>query len=289
MRGFIHTAQARGFAPLADGTFVTSGWDGRVLRWPGEFGSARLVGEFDGRAPEICVHPDRSRAYVGVPKGVLVVPVEGDPHAIVLGKDEDVEAIACDGELLVVGTDKNRVVAFSTADHDEVWSTKLGDPAALCFRADGTLLVGDEHGTLRGIDRSGQIVWTRREHRDLVDKLPHGNPHCNVFALAASPTSWVSACNDDSVRLFDGETRRRRFLVDGGIFNGIAFSPDGTRLAFAGSHEFCLFDATHGEHLLTVPVSEFPGADELTRPCFAGDGRILVGAENGAIFEVALT
>ncbi len=290
--GQVHTGQVRGFVPLADGTVISGGWDGRVLAWsPGE-PAARLITKFGRRVEELVASADGRHAWVGGDHAVWRVDAAAATVHLAL-PGEDVEALAVDDHGDVVcATNRDRVVRIGEGGAP-VWSVAVADPSALVVRADGVIVVGTEAGRLVGLDPAdGRERWNRHEHgRDLIDTGPYGNPHCTVVGLARAGDTWWSGCNDDTLRWMAGTTevrRVRRFLVDLGLFNGVVASPDGALVAATGSGYLHLFDARRGEHLRSLPRTEFPGADSLTRLAFVDADRLWVGSERGAMFEVTL-
>ncbi|MCL9812294.1 PQQ-binding-like beta-propeller repeat protein [Natranaeroarchaeum aerophilus] len=70
-------------------------------------------------------------------------------------------APAADGNLVVVTTGE-LLVGLSTATGERLWSVRLdGEPAADPVLVSGTVLVGDDAGTVHAFDRSGTPKWHR--------------------------------------------------------------------------------------------------------------------------------
>lgn len=289
-RGEVHSEHVMGIAPLPDGTTLTCAWDGRLLRWPPEFGAAALVLHHKQRLTSLVTDPAGTTAYAGADGHVFVVDLlTSTPRTIELG-DARVEDLALAGDLLHVAAGEH-VHTFATDDLHSVAQVAVGDdPTALALTAEGTLIVGTEHGLLLEIDTRHQIVWSRAEFgRDLIDKDPHGSPHRTVVGIAVHAGRFAAACNDDTLRVFDhaGPRRTLRLMTATGLFNNCDLSPDGRLVAVTDSG-LTVFDATTGASLVELSITAFPGADELTVFTFTAPRRALVGARNGSLFAVTL-
>jgi WD40 repeat protein len=289
-RGEVHTEQITGIAPLPDGSTITAGWDGRLLRWPPEFGAAELLLHNEQRLT--CLAVAGATAYAGADERVCVVDLASAIARAIDLQGARAEDLSLAPGLLHVATSTGEVRAFTTADLSRLGAVRVAREAtALARTADGTLLVGTDGGLLLELDPAGQVLWSRDEFgRDLIDKDPHGDPHRTVVAIAIHGARFAAAANDDTLRVFDhaGHRRTLRLLTDTGIFNNCEFTPDGRLIGVTASGGLAVFDATTGALLVHLRTDAFPGADELTVFTFTATRRALVGARNGALFEVTL-
>ncbi len=285
--GEVHTEHVTGIVPLANGDTLTTGWDGRLLRWSPEFGMAEQLLRHDRRLTCLAVQDDS--AYAGADERLFVVDL-ATRETRKLSLRNRVEDLIVTPETIHLVTTRGHLLSFATADLSPRGDVALGgDATALARTGDGTLLVGTEDGALLEVD-DGQISWSRSEFgRDLIDKAPHGNPHRTVVGLSVHAGRFVAAAGDDTLRVFDhaGHRRTLRLMTDCGLFNNCEFSPDGRTVGVTASG-LTVFDANTGALLVHIPVRSFPGADELTIFTFTSPRRALAGACNGGLFEVTL-
>lgn len=286
--GEVHTEHITGIVPLASGDTLTSGWDGRLLRWSPEFGMAAQLFRHDRRLTCLAIHGDT--AYAGADERLFVVDL-ATRETRKLELPHRVEDLLVTAETIHLATTRGHLLSFATTDLDPRGDVALdGDATALARTGDGTLLVGTEDGALLEVDSAGQISWSRSEFgRDLIDKDPHGNRHRTVVGLSVHAGRFAAAAGDDTLRVFDhaGHRRTLRLMTDCGLFNNCEFSPDGRTVGVTASG-LTVFDANTGALLVQIPVNAFPGADELTILSFTGPRRVLAGACNGGLFEVTL-
>ncbi len=139
--------------------------------------------------------------------------------------DAEVVAVSPAGQLVAAGDGEGRVRVFSTADGEEAAVLRRGAVAirSLAFSNDGTRLgTGDAGGS--------SAVWDV-ESRGLVS-VGHGSPY-EVYALAFSPDDTLLASTGRKiVRLWNVATGRPGLAIESGDYLvGLAFSPDGGRLA----------------------------------------------------------
>ena len=110
------------------------------------------------------------------------------------------------------------------------------------------------------------------------------------FALHGN--TLASAATDHTVRLYDVSgampVTKKRILTAASLFNNVAFSPSGARLFAPNSYGLEVYDAVMGTLLLKIDRTAFADADELTRVTPLSEEKLLVGAENGNVYEVTL-
>jgi WD40 repeat protein len=298
---------------LQGGRIVTASWDGRVLAWKPEGGIAETLADRGHRVDSIAVTPDGSAVYFTNEKSLLRVAVAVDSKSppkttyVVGGEDveedlaeamPDIEATAATKGRVAWGADGSihiadaggREVAAVQAPHD-----------VLVFDDAGNVYGGGENGTLACVAQDGTIRWSRVEHGiDVLNGQLHGNPHRNCAALHARGSLLASLASDNTVRVFDGPSgeRKLRYFRDVGIFNGIAISPSEKLLAFTSGSTLEVVDIATVKTVCLLDAGTWPaGARGLgglfSRPSLMAiawiDGdTLLVGAETGALFRVAL-
>jgi WD40 repeat protein len=154
------------------------------------------------------------------------------------------------------------------------------------------VLFGTANGGIGEIDSKGKVTWAKREHGlDLIDKDPLGTPHRDVVGLDTHGTLFASLSNDDTLRIFELKSKKRRLraLVDGSLFNNCVFSPDGKWVAASCSAGLNLFDTTTGERLCELTVTAFKGSTSRTIVAFSGPRELLLGTENGNIYRISFS
>jgi WD40 repeat protein len=285
----IHTGQVRGVHHRPDGSFITCGWDGRLIAWKANGSPDRLLHQVDGRMTEMTVH--QSTLYVVGAETILCFEVESG--ALLCSRKEKAESIAVsrDGKVLAAGYYGGALRTFNTVDLSPIKeiSTGKAEVSSLSALADGWLM-GTDDGRVMGLSLDLDVRWTLARHgRDLVEGEPMGNPHKTVMWVESFDGGFISAATDHTVRLWTPDQRQvKRWLSGSGLFNNATVSTAGDRVAVVSSWTLDVFDAKTGETLVHMGRVNFPGVDELTRASWRNDHEILVGAENGNVYLVSL-
>ena len=295
----LHTGQARGFAVLRDGRFFSCGWDGRLLLWDGAH--AKLVHKLEHRMTEIVLSPNEHYVLVLHNQGALCFDVTtltllGDyAPKISNASTTNPESLGVSGDVVAVGHYGGFVRTFTLPVLEPRGEVSLGknEVSALVGTGDGGFICGTDDGRVARISPSLEVEWSIADHgRDLVEGEPMGNPHKTVAAVALHGGTLASTATDESVRVYDVSGARpvpkKRVLTHAGLFNNVTFSPSGARVVCPSSWGFEVYDATMGTLLCKLARDAFDGADELTRAAPVDEDTILVGAENGNVYEVKL-
>jgi WD40 repeat protein len=289
----MHTGQVRGFAILKSGRFFTCGWDGRLLVW--DASGTRLVHQTEERMTDVALTADERHVLVLVGrKGLLcfdaqTLAITGQYlPKITNASTTNPESLAVNGDVAAVGHWGGFVRTFTIPTLEQRGEVSLGKPEieALAPLADG-FVCGTDDGRVVALSGALETLWTLAGNgRDLVDSDDRA---ASVSALAVHDKTIATG---QSARLYDvsGATPvlEKRIVTHGGLFNNLAFSPSGARLFVPTSWSFEVYDTTIGTLLAKLDRKEFPGADQLTRAAPISEDEILVGAENGSIYQVTL-
>ena len=178
-----------------------------------------------------------------------------------------------DGRLVVsAGYHDPKVRIWDTASATESRSSSnpLGSSSGVTFTPDGqTLAAQGSFNSLRIWDvATGRVIGTVRKRRARIGPV----------WLSASGQGLVAAVGfDGKVRILDLASHRERVTLAGYYHGwGMAFSPDGSRLAACGSEsKIRLFESSSGKELATLP-----GAPRCIL-AFSPDCRLLAQSNDG--------
>ncbi len=295
----LHTGQSRGFAVLRDGRFFSCGWDGRLLLW--DHGDARLIHKTEHRMTEMVLSKGDRYLLVMHSEGVMCFDVAtltllgSYAPKITNASVTNPESLGVSGDIVAVGHWGGSVRTFALPVLEPRSEVSLGknEVSALVGTGDGGFICGTEDGRVVRLSPKLEIGWTLNDHgRDLVEGEPMGNPHRTVAFLALHDKTLATMGTDDTVRLYDvsgpSPVAKKRILTDSGLFNNVVFSPNGARVFAPGGSGVEVYDRATGSLLAKVERAAFPGADSITRVGVMRDDAILVGAENGNVYEVSL-
>jgi len=135
--------------------------------------------------------------------------------------------------------------------------------------ADGTLYLGDWHGTLHAVDPSGQTKWTFTTRREI-----HSSP-----AVAADGTVYIGS-RDHRLYAVDPQGHQRwQFVTGGWVDSSPAIAADGT-LCFGSWDKSFYALKPDGSRAWT-----FPTEGEIdSSPLIGADGHIYFGSHDGKIY-----
>jgi WD40 repeat protein len=300
-----HYDHVKGIGVLPNGEgVITSGWEGRVLRWSPEGGLATTLYDRKERVDWLAMTPNGERAYFDDEKNVRMIDTATGEVSIIVGGEKvekdlakhmpEVKSVAASDDLLVWGDNNGFVHIVNAKTGEETASVQIGDDDVESVAIDqvGNVYGGLENGTIACIDeKSGTKKWSRVEHgRDVLDGELHGNPHRNVAYLHAQGRQLASLASDHTVRVFDGPTgeRKLRCYRNVGIFNHVRISPDNSRIAFTYNNDLEVWRIEDGKMECSVDELPTSGESEPTAVAWVNDRELLVGTEGGAIYRVTL-
>ncbi|MFM8890025.1 MAG: WD40 repeat domain-containing serine/threonine protein kinase [Planctomycetia bacterium] len=224
--------------------------DGRLVS-ASEDGTARVWNLASQAAGSTLVHPARVNAAVFGPGGTIVTG-------------------GVDGLVRIWDPQAGHEIGRLRGHSDGIWSVAiLGDGRIVTGSADTTARIWDPAASAEPVVRCGSGVL--------------------AVAVATPGTTMATGHADGSVGLWDLATLRqiRRITVGAGRVNGVAFSPDGGRLAAACQDGFVHVVALRSDRRDPVvgPTAEItakPTAGVTTRPeanvTIAGSGRPIYAA-----------
>ena len=184
---------------------------------------------------------------------------------------------------LVFSPDSKWIVSASGDKTLRIWNTETGQTIhtleghtkpvhCVAVSTDGQWVAsGSEDNTVK--------IWDTNTGKELRTLKGHRAP---VQGVSVNPAGHIaSASRDGSIRIWNAITGDplRRIWVGYQVFD-VAFSPDGTRVASAEHHSFCVqvWDVTTGEHIFTIKAHIL----RVTNVEFSPDGKwIASGSHDG--------
>jgi WD40 repeat protein len=322
---FAHTRKLIAIVPCS-ADVITVDWDGTFGRFD-LAGRGSLLAALGG-TPE-CAVLANDELFVGMRDAVRVLDVAtGTVKREIADRHDDValdangRVLACSHRTSVVFRD-----AATLAPLGAPVEVGAGSVNAIAALPDGRFVVGTERGEL-AILASTNGAWARTWHLHAHgrDRLERGNPHADVCSLVVSRdgSRFVSAATDRTVRVWDVRdsagptpmlrrpltrpteelrrpltrpTEELRIAEDFGLFNRLALSPDGRRLAIPTSAGLLVYALDEGNGpiadedprlVLREPWDGRFAGKQLTVATFVGERELVVGTEAGAVFRVSL-
>jgi WD40 repeat protein len=270
---FVHPGPASTLAFSPDGTLLAVGADDGTVRVWDAGGKARV--EFAvtrSRIRSLAFSPDARRVAVGDSGGLTAL--WDWPAGRVLpcyGSEYDITALAFNGDgTLLASGGRGIVNLWDAATGRHVLGMAYGDyVGALAFAADGRglAIVSRSDGVHFVTIGEGPGFRTLRGQATPVTKLVFSHDGRRVAAMAHD---WQVTCWDAA----SGRLLRRFSPPAGAIADnaGLAFSPDGSRLAFASGQAARLWEVDTGREVGNWELP--PGY--IDTPRFYGPGRLLL-------------
>jgi len=193
----------------------------------------------------------RPRAPLGraaAPGRRVQAPAEPDPARAAANT-----VFTPDGTALVTAGPDDQVRLWDVATGRQRGRLRYGRPIEVAaLSPDGTSIVVAGRG-------QAPRVWDLASGRELILRLAPADEWNGATALAYSPDSRLLAVGvRDTVRLVYAQSGEQRATLPRlpGTVRGLAFSPDGTRLAEVGDHDGIHFwDVATGHTTTTVPAA----------------------------------
>lgn len=220
----------------------------------------------------------RRRAYISLEdqdrKTQAIVCLDLDTRRELLRNDQATAwhtlEVSPDGGQLLASQWGGGIMAVETATLRELFPKCAFSPVFPNPAADRSFRVA-----FRSLHDGSGLLHDLRDGRTLLEPAQHEGL-INGHELSPDGGTMVTGSQDGTARLWDMHMRRTEDgLIDtGGPVELLSLSPDGRRLAVAGSRQIRLYDPATGD-LMAAPVKE---PDHVPFVAFSQDGRFLTSA-----------
>ena len=277
---------------------ITADWDGQVIVWSDP---PRTLVELGVTVESGARVPGTNQLILGTRKGLRLI--DATTGEVVAQTEERAdEVVPLDAARIAhrVGDHVGFAALPSLAPEGEPVAIGTDTINALALVPGEGVLTGNEHGqvcfvaTARAAEDGAPVrTWARADHG--ADRLSRGGSHRDVASIAWDPVArrFASAATDHMVRVYDFDAPPDappilRIATGFGLFNQIAFSPDGSLLTVPSSWALEVYAVPSGTRLCRLgAVSRFD-SHSIAGCVFTGARSLLVGCDDGRLFEVDL-
>lgn len=261
-----------------DSTLYTAAVDGNILQWstaPQQWERQELA---LGYRTAMALSPDGTQMLLGSNERTITLhnSATGELVRTFSGHITQVNAVAFspDGTRAISGDQQGILRLWTVADASEVinWQAHTGQITTVAFSGDGTTVMTAGHDqTAKLWDAATGTLLLTFDHVNSVYAAAYSNDGNYLATVTA---------RDFTLHVWDaktGESIRTETTADS-FYSSVAFSGDGTRLAFIGRNSQVLVQET-----LTGATHILPHDSPPQRLAFSADGTVVLTADRGGV------